>query len=406
MTQTKQSHSATVIIIGGGVIGLSTAYHLAKKDFGKIILLEKNSVGDGSSSRAAGIITGLLWSKTGVEARKLSLKLYRDLSTELVDYGYQFQDVGCLNLFDRATWAEREKLLPLYDECDVPYEIIDAADIRNRWSDLTPSDDMIGLFDPLGGYSEPDQYVPALAQKCRDLGVDIREGQTVTDFVLKNNQVCGVMTTEGQIEADRVICTTHIWTQKLMQTQYRQLPMKSFVHQRYVTNALVHPVRIPAVNANPHGGYVRPATGNRILVGGETEEREEFITPSLDFRMTNLGAPEGYKDELRDNMIPLLPCLRDTQWESEKVGLLSFSMDGEPILGSLPQLEGLFIGASFHSGGFAYNPVAGLLLAELAMDGKTQIDIGAFSPARFNSEATSDYLASRVAQKDAVSRRH
>ena len=400
------SHRATAIVIGGGVIGLSTAYHLAKKDFGKIILLEKQSIGDGSSSRAGGIITGLLWSKTGIEARKISLKLYRELSTELADYGYQFQDVGCLNLFDPISWAEREKLLPLYDACDVPYEIIDAPEIRHRWSDLTPTDELIGLYDPLGGYSEPDQYIPALVQRCRDLGVDIREHQTVTNFMLNNHQVCGVMTTEGQIVADRVICTTHIWTQKLLMTQDQQLPMKSFVHQRYLTNPLPNPIHIPAVNANPHGGYVRPATGNRILVGGETESRQELITTSLDFRMNELYAPDGYKDELRNNMMPLLPKLRETQWESEKVGLLSFSMDGEPIVGGVPQLEGLFIGASFHSGGFAYNPVAGLLLAELAIDGKTQLDISDFSPARFDSSATSKYLSTRVAQKDAVSRRH
>jgi sarcosine oxidase, subunit beta len=406
MKHTVKSSSATAIIIGGGVIGLSTAYHLAKKDFGKIILLEKNTVGDGSSSRAGGIITGLLWGKTGIEARKISLKLYRELSIELASYGYQFQDVGCLNLFDQASWSDREKLLPLYDECDVPYEIIDAKEIRHRWSDLTPTEDMVGLYDPLGGYSEPDQYVPALAQRCRDLSVDIRENQTVTDFLLDHNRVSGVITIEGQLKADVVISTVHTWTNKLLDAKNEQLPIKSFVHQRYLTKPLENPIHIPAVNANPHGGYVRPATGNRILVGGETEEREEFITPSLDFRMTNLLAPDGYKDQLRNNIIPLLPKLRETQWESEKIGLLSFSIDGEPIVGSVPQLEGLLMGASFHSGGFAYNPVAGLLLAELAMDGKTQLDIGAFSPRRFESTATSDYLSTRVAQKDAVSRRH
>lgn len=398
--------SATAIIIGGGVIGLSTAYHLAKKNFGNIILLEKNTVGDGSSSRAGGIITGLLWTKIGVEARKISLKLYRELSVELAPYGYQFQDVGCLNLFDPASWSDREKLLSLYNDCAVPYEIIDAQEIRHRWSDLTPADDTIGLYDPLGGYSEPDQYVPALAQRCRDLGVDIREQQLVTDFMLKSGDVRGVITPDGQIEADVVICTAHTWTLKLLMTQNQHLPIKSFVHQRYLTNALPTPTHIPAINANPQGGYMRPATGNRILVGGETEEREEFITPSLDFRMTDLSAPDGYKDKLHNNMIPLLSRLNATQWESEKIGLLSFSMDGEPILGTIPQLSGLLIGASFHSGGFAYNPVAGLLLAELAMDGQTQLDIDAFSPTRFDTDTTSDYLASTVAQKDAVSRRH
>ena len=81
-------NSSTVVIVGAGVIGLSTAYHLARKRFGRVIVLEKGPVGDGSSSRAAGIVTGLLWSETGVLARKRSLELYRELSEDLP--GYRF----------------------------------------------------------------------------------------------------------------------------------------------------------------------------------------------------------------------------------------------------------------------------------------------------------------------------
>ena len=125
MTQT------TVVIIGGGVVGLSTAYQLAKKRYGKIIVLEKETLGDGSSSRAAAIITGLLWSETGVRARKKSLQLYRELSHELP--GYSFRATGCLNLFDERSWPERQALLPLYDRLEAPYEILTAAEMRLRW---------------------------------------------------------------------------------------------------------------------------------------------------------------------------------------------------------------------------------------------------------------------------------
>ena len=111
----------TAVVVGGGVTGLSTAYHLALKRFGRIILLDKGPVGDGSSSRAAAIITGLLWSETGVRVRKVALRRFRELSEELP--GYQFQAVGCLNWFDRESWPEREALLPLYDRLGAPYEI-------------------------------------------------------------------------------------------------------------------------------------------------------------------------------------------------------------------------------------------------------------------------------------------
>jgi sarcosine oxidase, subunit beta len=396
--------STTTIIIGGGVIGLSTAYHLAHKRFGKIILLEKGPVGDGSSSRAAGIITGLLWSETGVLVRKLSLARYHELSDELP--GYRFQDVGCLNLFNPADWPERTALLPLYDRLGAPYEILSAAEIHNCWPALTPADETIGLFDPLGGYSEPEEYLPALAAKCRERGVEIREGTQVTGFLTRNGSVAGVETPTGPIEGDAVVCTVHTWMLKLMETLGRPLPMKAFVHQRYVTAPLPAPVRIPAVNANPQGGYIRPALGRRVLAGAETAWREEFRTPSLDFRMDALRAPPAVKATLAANMTPLLPVLAQTGWESEKVGLIAFSLDGEPILGPVDGLPGLYLGCAFHSGGFAYNPAAGSLLAEYVADGQTSIDVTTFSPNRFAAADTAAYLATTVTQGDAVRRRH
>lgn len=104
----------TAIIIGGGVIGLSTAYHLALERFGKIVVLEKGRIGEGSSRRAAGITTGLLWSETGVRARQIGLKRFREISHELPGYTFH-NEQGCLNLFSPELWPDRQKLLPLYD---------------------------------------------------------------------------------------------------------------------------------------------------------------------------------------------------------------------------------------------------------------------------------------------------
>lgn len=396
--------ASTAIVIGAGVTGLSTAYHLALKGYGKIIVLDKGPVGDGSSSRAAAIITGLLWVETGVLARKIALRRFRELSNELD--GYQFQEVGCLNLFDAASWPEREPLLSLYDKNDVPYEIIDAAQIRKRWPDLNPPEDIIGLYDPLGGYSEPDEYLPALANKCRELGVEIREHQPVDDFLMRDGRVAGVTTPEGDIEADVVISTVYAWTEQALKPLGVSLPVKSFVHQRYITQPLPQALDIPAVNANHCFGYFRPASGKRVLVGVETAERDEHLVTSKAFHMNELAVTNEVRQRARDNMLPLLPALQGTHWEVEKVGLLTFSMDGEPILGPVAAVPGLFVGVAFHSGGFAYNPATGYLLAEMVADGQASIDLSAFAPERFSAEDTRAYLAHKVAQKDASRRRH
>ena len=395
---------ATAIIIGGGVIGLSTAYHLARKRFGRIILLEKGRPGDGSSSRAAGGITGLLWTETGVAVRKLSLTRFRELSQELD--GYTYRQVGCLNLFDPVSWQEQQPLLSLYDRLGVPYEVIDADAMRSRWPDLHPDDSLTGLFDPLGGYSEPHEYLPALAAKTAALGVEIREGAQVSGFLRHNGRISGVVTSAGQVEADVVICTVHTWTQKLIEQLQWQLPIKAFVHQRCVSEPLTAPLDIPMVNAHPLGGYCRPADGNRLLIGFSTSEREEYPVPSLAFEMSGLSIPPGVRDGAWARLSRLLPGAGQPRWATEKVGLLSFSMDGEPILGPVEQSPGLYIAASFHSGGFAYSPAAGLLLAEWVADGKTSIDLTAFSPDRFSPARVDAYLSTTHRQQDAVPRRH
>jgi len=396
--------STTTVIIGGGVTGLSTAYHLARKGYGRIILLEKGPVGDGSSSRAAAIITGLLWSETGVRARKVSLQLFRELSEDLDDY--IFQAVGCLNLFDLSSWPERAALLPLYERCAAPFEILDVDEMRARWPDLHPQDEYIGLYDPLGGFSEPDDYILALARRCRELGVEIREHEQVQDIMLRGGCVAGVKTATGTIAADAVVSTVYAWTNLLLERIDVRLPVKAFVHQRYVTQPLSASLAIPAVNANPLGGYLRPHKGGRLLVGIESADRAEHRVDAPDFHLSALTAPALLKDQIRTNFTPYVPALESVGWEIDKIGLLTFAIDGEPILGPVTQLPGLFVGVAFHSGGFAYNPVSGLLLAEFITDGRTRIDVSAFSPDRFNRLETEGYLAETLSQKNVVRRRH
>jgi len=397
--------SRRAIVVGAGVSGLSTAYHLKRLGYDDVTLFEKDSIGAGSSSRAAGISTGLLWSKTGVLARKTALRRFREMSSELDGYAFH-NEHGCLNLFSSELWPGREQLLPLYDQLDVPYQVMDAPEIRRRWRHLAPPDDFIGLHDPLGGYSEPAVYLPALTAKLLALGVTIVEQTSVHELLVRDGRVTGVRTDAGVVEADAVIVVNYAWILPLLASAGLSIPAKTFVHQRYVSRSFAAPIAIPPVNADPFLGYVRPADGNRILIGAETPDRDEFKVGDAGFQMTELRDPAGLCDEVVARFADFMPVLRDAEWESSKVGLLSFSMDGEPVLGQIGGVEGLFVGACFHSGGFSYNPAVGFYLAEMVATGKTSIDLSAFSPDRFAAAEAKDYLASTVPQRLAARRRH
>lgn len=393
------------IIIGGGVTGLSTAYHLKRLGYGEVTLFEKDSVGAGSSSRAAGISTGLLWTATGVLARKTALRRFREMSRELDGYTFH-NEHGCLGLFSPELWPGREALLPLYDECDVPYQVLSAAEIRRRWPALNPPSDHLGVLDPLGGYSEPPEYLAALTRKVRQLGARLVEGKTVDELVLAGDRVTGVATSSGVVSADAVVVANYAWILPLLASAGIALPAKTFVHQRYVTKPLATPFVAPPVNADPFLGYVRPADGNRILIGAETPDRDDMKVGDFGFRLDRIEDDPAVLPAVLERFGDFVPALRGAEWETRKVGLLSFSMDGEPILGPFGKVAGLFVGVCFHSGGFSYNPASGYYLAEFVANGRTSIDLAAFSPDRFGAAETAEYLASTVPQRNAARRRH
>lgn len=138
-----------VVVVGGGVIGLSAAYQLKKLGAGRVVLVDKETIGSGSSSRAAGITNTLMWTDTGTRARQIGVRIFREMSEELADYVYH-DEHGCLNLFAGELPAEYQQLLPLYDRLDAPYELLDGSAIQRRWPELHPQADAVGLFDPQG----------------------------------------------------------------------------------------------------------------------------------------------------------------------------------------------------------------------------------------------------------------
>lgn len=394
-----------IVIIGGGVIGLNIAYQLAQRNAGKITLLEKESLGDGASLRAAGIGTHLMWSETGVLARKIGFSLFRSFSRDWNDFTFH-DEQGCLNMIAQDAWPARESLLSMYDHLDAPYEVLNANEIRRRWPALQPHHDHVGLLDPLGGYSEPTEFVPALSARVRDLGVEIIAGETVEEFLLQGDAVVGVRCQREIFHADVVVSAVHAWSLPLWRDLGLRLPMKQFIHQRYLSRPLKAPFAAPPINADPYLGYIRPATGNRILMGVETTTREEFRVESSRFSMDELSAPPGICEETQQRFLEFVPALHEVQWESERVGLISFTMDGEPLLGPVGRFPGLYLATTFHSGGYSYSPVAGYLLAELITEGAASIDLSLFDPDRFTASETEEHLATIIPQCQAIRRRH
>ena len=239
-----------------------------------------------------------------------------------------------------------------------------------------PDDELsgTGLFDPRGGYSEPDEYIPALLRKNRELGVDVLEQQTVTGFLQRGGRVTGVRTNVAEFEGDAVIATVYSWNQQLMSRLGLRLPVKAFVHQRYVTRPLRKPPPIPGHQCRLYPQlHIRPARGDRLLRSGITPlpERESEFPKSPRSTGTCRGCrqPAGLPERDGHGVLQADCSSRllaeGRREETEKVGLLTWtSMDADPAFSARWQNSspGLYLGLAFTNiPGFAYNPVAGSL---------------------------------------------
>ena len=335
----------------------------------------------------------LMGTATEVRARAISLDIFERFS-RILD-GYHFHQVGCLNLFTEEVFSQSEPVRDMWRRNGGRFDVLRGAEISERFPDLEAENSDIGVLDHRSGYSEPHHYVAALKAKLEEMGVDIRENEPVIGFELRGDRVREVTTVNGTVPADAVVCAVNAWPNHLLSLVGFRIPYKNFVHERFVTKPLENPPRLPAVNDHILNGYVRPTDDNRLLVGTSVDVGPyEMRGPEFD-----VGELEPHPDALpfiRDNLVRRTALLEGAQWDYHTVGLISLAHDVKPVIGPVPGVKGLYIGAHFHSGGFAYNPVSGLLLAEHVVDGGTRIDTEMYSPARFGGVDTEAFLSTPV----------
>ena len=398
------SRPQSVVVIGAGVTGLSTAFHLVEKGVERVVVVDKGSVGGGSSLQAGGIITMLLGTETEVRARAISLDLFERFS-RILD-GYQFHQVGCLNLVTEDVFSEAAPVRDMWRRLGGRFEVLRGGEISERFPDLAAVETDIGVLDLRSGYSEPHRYVPALRAKLEDMGVEIRENEAVVGFDIHGGRLRGVVTDRGTIETDAAVSSVNAWTNHVLSLVGFRVPYKNFVHERFVTKPFPEPPRLPAVNDHILNGYVRPTDDNRLLLGTSVDGLGAYEMRGADFDVSELEPHPDALPFLKEHLVRRAPMLESAEWDYHTVGLISLAYDVKPVIGPVPGVDGLFVGAHFHSGGFAYNPASGLLIAEHVVDGQTSIDSEMYSPARFGSVDTDAFLTAPIMHDDMGRVRH
>ena len=365
---------ADVVIVGGGIIGVSIAYHLAKRG-AKPLLLERKLLGAGSTGKCAGGIRTQFSTEINISLSILSRPAFERFQEDLgVDP--EFRRVGYLFLAGTGShWDLLKANARLIRKKGLRVETLSAWEIGDRWPFLRIDDLAGGSFTADDGYAGPHEVLQGFAKGAKRLGAVLREGVEVTDIKVSRGRVRGVETASGEmIETDTVVNAAGPWAAHVAALAGLRLPVRPLRRQIFFTAPFRDlPDLLPLVIDLQHGWYMR-REGEGLLLAGPQDSVSSF-NEQVDFES------QGWTAERSMRRVPVLERARIVRgW----AGLYEISPDNHPIIGEFPQLKGFVCANGFSGHGFQHSPAAGMLVAELIAEGRSAtLDLHPLRPHRF-----------------------
>jgi sarcosine oxidase subunit beta len=375
------SDSADVVIVGGGIMGMSTAYHLAKRGCRNVVVLERGEMfGLGSTGLNAGGVRHQFSSPVNIELSKLSIGMMERFAGEM-EQEVALRRCGYLFLLDSQTDLDRFRSnVELQNRHDVPSRILDVDAVAR----LVPEADLTGIIGgawcPRDGLVDPHGLLQGYVSQARKLGVTLRTHAAVTTIDRAGSNMHRIVTTSGVIETPAVVIAAGPWSAQVGALAGIDLPIEPIRRQIAVTNPMPGlRADFPFVIDFSRALYFH-REGAGILTGMSNRDERPGFDTTVD---------EGWRLTHLENAIARLPMLADADLLAEWAGLYEVTPDDQPILGRLPHADGIFVVAGFSGHGLMHGPGAGLLMAEEILDGRARtIDIDPLRWDRFASGTT------------------
>ena len=366
---------AGLVIIGGGVSGLGTAYQLGKRGFTDVVLIEKNYFGSGATGRCGGGIRQQFSEEYNIVLARESVRMFEKLGEELgQDIG--LRQGGYLILAHTEEEAESlKKNVKLQNSLDVPSRYMEPDGALDIVPQLNTEGLSAAAYCQTDGVAQPFLVVKGYVDKLREMGVELHHHTTVTGIKVENGEIKRVITDKGDIETDTVLNAAGAWSAHIAKMVGVELPNKPYRHEIMATEHM-KPWLKPMIISFHNGVYFSQSHDGEIVGGiGDPDEPSSFnISSSLEFleRFTSV-------------VVRYIPAMRKIKVMRQWAGLYDVTPDARPILGPVDELPG-FIQAHGYSGhGFMIHPMVTKLLAEHIVDGKTSIDIQPLNLRRYTS---------------------
>ena len=375
------TETVDIVIIGGGVMGASIAYHLAKQGGGKVVLLERQAIGNGTTGRSGAIVRQHYSNEFSVRMAKESLAVFQHFD-DVIGGDCGFTTTGMVVMVGEEGEDALRENVQMQQEQGVNTRFIGADEVSQAAPGYSGEGVALACYEPETGVADAMATTSCFAQRARDLGAHIREGVTVTRILTQDRHIVGVETSQGDVQAPIVVIAANVWSGALVRPLGMILPIKPTRHPMI---ALRRP--------NDFGGrqglhavgldltreiYLRPDIGGITLIGSS----ENVFKPSDPDNYAQ-GLTEPEIAHFRTRAGGTIPALARAVPRGGWAGIYDDTPDFHPILDRLPAYEELYCAAGFSGHGFKLSPSVGQMMAQLILTGTKPVDMRHFAFDRF-----------------------
>jgi len=368
--------TADVVIVGGGIIGASIAYHLTKKGVRDVLVLERDRLGSGSTGKNAGGIRLQFSSEINVRLSQRSLPHIERFADE-IGADPHFHQVGYLFLItEERDVAPFERSLAMWSKLGVPARRVTAAEAKALFPHTRTDDVLFGTFCAKDGYADPTSMMNGYVARAREAGATFVEGAEVTEITCGNGRVIGVRSKNGDVTAPTIVDAAGPWAALMAKLAKVDLPISPLRRHIFVTEPVAGlDEDFPLTIEFATGLYAHRESGGVLLGMADPNENPGFDD----------GVNWDFMPTVVERALSRFPILERTSIKTGWAGLYEDTPDKHPILGKVDGVEGFICAAGFSGHGVMHAPATGELLAELIADGRTSLDISALRASRFRT---------------------
>ena len=402
MVKTDVKSHARVVIIGGGIAGCSTLYHLTQEGWNDIALVERDELTSGSTWHAAAQVTQFGGNQTMVALKRHSIDLYRQLSNDK-ENPISYHITGGMRLAHTPEQVDIYKhYIGMAAGVGVEMEFIDAAEVGKRHPLINTNGLLGAWWDPLDGDIDPAGITFALARKAREAGADVYRFNSVESITQKPNGEFIVHTKNGDITCEKVVNATGYRVNEVGSMLGVNHPVTSMEHMYFLTETMTEleqlDFRVPIIR-DPGDDFYSRQEKNGLLVGVYEQNCKTFGMDGIDPNFTQALCPSDL-DRCLDNMERIferLPALTQTGIRSVINGPITYTIDGAPLIGKIPGLHNAYCAIGLRAG-IGESGGHGKILAQIIVHGESEWDAWFLDPRRFTQYANTEHTCLKAVE--------